>query len=116
MDTPVVIPYVKGISEEYARIYKIYGAQTVIRPCQTIRNLVVHPKEKLNKEVTSECVYSNPCKSCDKIYVGETGRNLGVRMKDHRKEVEHQEERRFTRSVKQAAVVEFQVSNHESRA
>ena len=115
MDTQVMVPYVKGMSEACARIYRKYGAPTVMRPYQTIRNLVVHPKDRLDKEETSECVYSIPCESCDKINVGETGRNLGVRMKEHRKEVEHQEERRFTGSVKHASVAAFNksaITNH----
>jgi len=29
-----------------------------------------------------------PCKNCQKVYIEETGRNFGVRMKEHRKEVE----------------------------
>jgi len=53
-DVQVVIPYVKGLSEACARIYRKYGAKTAMRPFQTIRNYVVHPKDKLEKEEISE--------------------------------------------------------------
>jgi len=29
-----------------------------------------------------------PCKNCDKVYAGETGRRFGTRLGEHRKEVE----------------------------
>jgi hypothetical protein len=104
-DVQVVIPYVKGLSEACARIYRKYGAKTAMRPYQTIRSYVVHPKDKLEKEEISECVYCIPCKGCEKVYVGETGRNFGVRMSEHRKEVERNEETRYTRSQKQTAEI-----------
>ena len=85
LDVQVVVPYIKGLSEVCARIYISHGAKTATRPFQTIRNLVVHPKDKMQKEEVSEIVYRIPCKSCDKVYVGETGRNVGVRMNEHKK-------------------------------
>jgi len=33
-------------------------------------------------------VYKIPCKNCERVYVGETGRPLGARVKEHRKEVD----------------------------
>ena len=35
-----------------------------------------------------------------KVYIGETGRSLGVRMKEHRKEVELHEGKKYTRSTR----------------
>ena len=40
-----------------ARVYKRYGISTAMRPHTTIRNLWVHPKDKVSKEDTAECVY-----------------------------------------------------------
>ena len=68
----VVIPYVEGLSEAVARVYKRYGISTSIRPHITIRNILVRPKDKVNMEETEECVYRIPCKNCQKVDVGET--------------------------------------------
>ena len=38
------------------------------------------PKDKQDKEDITECVYKVPCANCDKTYVGETERKLGVRL------------------------------------
>ena len=55
------------------------------------QNLLVCPKDKVNREETAECVYRIPYKNCQKVYIGETGRCFGVRMKEHRKEVEQRQ-------------------------
>jgi len=61
-----------------------------------------HPKSvgpsKVNLDETPWCVYRIPCKNCDKVYIEETGRSFEVRMKEHQKEVEAQEGRKYARS------------------
>ena len=50
--------------------------------------MLLHPKDRINDEEKPEVVYKIPCKNCERVYVGETGRPLGVRIKEHRKEVD----------------------------
>ena len=50
--------------------------------------MLVHPKDRINDEKKPEVVYKIPCKKCESVYVGETGRPLGVGIKEHRKEVD----------------------------
>ena len=71
-----------------------------MRPHTPIRNLLVHPKDKVNTEETAECVYRIPCQNCQKVYNGETGQSFGIRIKEHQKEVEQQEWHKYTRSTK----------------
>jgi len=49
---------------------------------------LVHPTDRINDEEKPEVVYKIPCKNCERVYVGETGRPLGVRIKEHCKEVD----------------------------
>jgi len=49
---------------------------------------LVHPKDKIKDEEKTELIYRIPCKNCPSSYIGETGRKLGLRMKEHRKEVD----------------------------
>jgi len=55
---------------------------------------------RLSEKERAECVYRIPCKNCQKVYIGETERSFGVRTKEHRKEVEQQEGRKYIRSTK----------------
>ena len=63
-----------------------------IGPNITVHGLV-SGNRKCKIEQASEAIYRIPCTSCDKVYVGETGRNFGVRMNEHRKEADQNEER-----------------------
>ena len=37
-------------------------------------------------------VYKIPCRDCEKVYIGESGRDLKVRMKEHMKDIENMKE------------------------
>jgi len=84
----VVVSYVKGLSEAFARILKLHSIATANRPHRTLRNFVVHPKDKVKDEEKTELIYCVPCKNCSSSYVGETGRKFGLRIKEHKKEVD----------------------------
>ena len=84
----VTIPYVKGLSEAFSRILKTYRICAAVRPHTVLRSMLVHPKDKISDEEKPEVVYKIPCKNCERVYVGETGRPLAARVKEHRKEVD----------------------------
>ena len=94
----MVLPYVERVSETVARVFRKHNVPVAMRPVNTLKKFLVHPKDKQHKEETTECVYRIPCGNCDKTYVGETGRKFGVRMKEHKAEVESKSGRIFTRS------------------
>ena len=62
------------------------------------------PKDREDKEQTTECVYKVPCASCEKTYIGETGKKL--RLQEHRSEVESKTNRAFTRSHRSSSSAE----------
>ena len=51
-----------------------------MKPYKTLKTVLVHTKDKQEKEDLTECVYKVPCANCDKTYIGETGRKFGVRL------------------------------------
>ena len=84
------MPYAKGLSEAFARILKSHGIATAERFHRTLRNFVVHPKDRVKdeKKEETEFIYRVPCKNCSSSYVGETGRKFCLRIKEHKKEVD----------------------------
>ena len=84
----VVIPYVEGVAEKIKRAALKYNVATAVCPTNTLKNILVHPKDKKDTTEISDAVYNIPCKSCDKSYIGETGRLFGTRLKEHQKDSE----------------------------
>jgi hypothetical protein len=80
---PVCVPYVQGLSEHLQRIYKSYGVSSYHKPFNTLRSLLVHPKDKTLKQQQCGVVYHIKCGSCEAEYVGETARSLDIRYKEH---------------------------------
>jgi hypothetical protein len=102
----VVLPYVEKVSELVRRVLQKHKVTVAMRPFRTVRQLLVHPKDRQVKEETTECVYKIPCGNCDKSYIGETGRKFGVRLNEHRTEVEAKSARAYTRSQRVTSLTE----------
>jgi len=89
-----------------------------MRPVKTLRRLLVHPKDKQEKEEITDCVYKIPCSNCEKTYIGETGRKLGTRLKEHKTEVEATTKKPYTRSQRLHSLSEQNkaaLTDHASR-
>ena len=81
-----------------------------MKPLQTLRNILVHPKDKVDPLDRSEIVYRIPCRSCDTVYIRETGRKLGTRVKEHEKDVDTNRKKAYTRSLKKESLTEISKS------
>ena len=87
----VVLPYIKGTSEALRRIYAKYGIRVCFKPTQTLRQLLVSPKDKTEHKDTVGPVYLIPCQDhtrkgpCSESYIGETERSLKTRFLEHRR-------------------------------
>ena len=74
----VVLPYMRGVSEELVRIYKKRQITSAMKPHSALRTILVHPK---NKTDPKEGIYTIDCAGYPKKYVGETKRKLKVKSK-----------------------------------
>ena len=84
----ITLPYVRGLSEAVRSVLTPLGLRVSFRPNTTLKQLLVRPKDQTPTEELAGVVYQVPCASCPASYVGQTGRCLGKRMKEHRKAVE----------------------------
>ena len=83
----IVLPYFKGISEQLQRIFYKHGFKVCFKPLRTLRQHLVHVKDRIIDEQKCGTVYSIHCKDCNAEYVGETGRRLNTRIKEHKRSV-----------------------------
>ena len=84
--TTVCLPYVKGLVERIQKICSPYDIRTVFTSGSILWRYLFWVKPPTEFNMTKNCVYCIPC-SCGKIYKGETGRPLKVRLEEHQKAV-----------------------------
>lgn len=99
----VVLPYVRGITERIQRVMQKHRIGTPVKPHIKLRQCLVHPKDQVEPDKKCDVVYEIPCLSCNKSYIGETGRAFGIRQKEHRKECEKETAGAHTRQAKEVA-------------
>ena len=81
--TPIGLPYIKGLSENLHRLFRANNIATYHKPINTLRNLLVKPKDPTPIDQQCGLVYHIKCQDCHHNYIGETSRNMGVRFKEH---------------------------------
>ena len=77
-----VLPYVQGVSEPFRRCLEQQGIRTVFISETTLRSHLVRPKDTVDPAKQHGVVYRIPCE-CGKVYIGETGRSMHERIKEH---------------------------------
>ena len=82
----VVLPYVKGLSEALRRCLQQQGIRTVFRSDTTLRSHLVRPKDTVDPAKQDGVVYKIPCE-CGKVHIGETGRSIHERIKEHDRDI-----------------------------
>jgi len=82
---------------------KRHNINTPVKPHTKLRHLLVKPKDRIKQEHNCDIIYEIPCLSCNKTYIGETGRTFGTRKKEHQTECEKETSNRQTRTIKEQA-------------
>ncbi|CAH1270747.1 Hypp4412 [Branchiostoma lanceolatum] len=81
----ITIPYVQGVSEKLRRIFQNFNIATNFKPQSTLRQRLVHPKDRPRKGSKADVIYRLKCEepNCNNTYIGETSRSLNERYKEH---------------------------------
>ena len=69
-----------------------------MKPNNTLRKELVHPKDKRDPENITDALYECPCMNCELSYIGETVRKFSTRLEDHKTEVEKVCKKAITRA------------------
>jgi len=78
----LMVPFVDKASHDLKRILKNLIDVRFTIP-KKLNCLIKKGKDQLNKAQVTEVVYKLNCKNCDKVYIGQTKRHLGTRVKEH---------------------------------
>ena len=83
----MVVPYHQGLSERIKRSCNKFGVQVFFKGGQTIKNLLMAPKDKDPITNKSGVIYRFKCShhGCKEEYIGESARNFAERFKKHQK-------------------------------
>ena len=82
-----VLPYINGSTEPLKRLLKRYGIRTTTKPLRTLEQGFPSPKDRPLPEKQTNVVYKINCADCSWSYIGETGRALETRKKEHKRNV-----------------------------
>ena len=104
----VVLPYIRNVSECIRRILTPLNIRTCFRPHTTLIQLLVHPKTPLPMNERTGAIYRIPCSTCDEVYIGQTGRMLEHRLKEHKRALTSSDGVYYTSAVAEHAIK----SNH----
>jgi len=81
------IPYVKSISERFLPIIKKFGFNASYSISNTLHRFIKKGKDRIDLTSQMECVYKINCSNCENSYVGQTKRQLGTRLKEHKSDI-----------------------------
>ena len=83
----ISVPYYLGLSESYKKIFKYTPIQVCFKGVNTLKSLLMHPKDKISTNQKKDIVYHWECQAdgCNSSYIGETSRALGERVREHSK-------------------------------
>ena len=83
----ISVPYFPGLSEAFKKIFKYTAIQVCFKGVNTLKSLLMHPKDKVPMEQKKDIVYHCECKAdgCNSSYMREMSRALSERVKEHSK-------------------------------
>ena len=83
----MVVPYQQGLSERFKNTCQKYGVQVHFKGGQTIKDLLMTPKDKDPITNKSGVIYRFKCcvDGCEEEYIGESARTIAERFKEHQK-------------------------------
>ena len=83
--TTIVVPYIPQTADKFKKLCKRRGIQVHFKGTNTLRTALGNPKDKDPKTNQTGIIYQYQCPhiNCTSSYIGESGRSLGERVKEH---------------------------------
>ena len=83
----VSVPYFPGLSESFKTIFRDTPVEICFKGKNTLKSMLMHPKDPIPKDTKKDVIYKWTCTApgCNTSYIGETGRTIAERAKEHGK-------------------------------
>ena len=83
----IVVPYIQGMGESCKNICRRHGVEMFFKGGNTIKDLLVHPKDRDTILQKNGVIYRFRCGrvDCEEEYIGESGRTFAERFREHMK-------------------------------
>ncbi len=82
------MPYLGAFSQILTRGAKLFGITIVFATAKTVKTTLKSPKAPVSEAHQSSVVYCITC-DCQKLYIGQTGREFATRRDEHRQNWRH---------------------------
>ena len=81
------IPYIPNFSEKFNNIARQLDVRLSYHSLNKLNKIIKTHKDPLPNSSQSNVVYKIDCRDCDASYVGQTGRQLNTRIKEHKNHI-----------------------------
>lgn len=85
LEKTVVLPYVKGVTDAVGNLFRNFGLFPIYKVHRKLGSFFPQIKGPIPKEKQTGIIYKTPCGDCNGCYIGQTGRNLSTRIREHRR-------------------------------
>ena len=83
----IIVPYIQRIAELIRKVFNNCGIKVALKLFRTLGHIFTKPKDRVPTDRETNAVYSIPCGDCEKVYLGQTKRQLCTRLKKHQRAV-----------------------------
>ena len=84
------LPYIHGTTDKIQRVLNDVGVRVARKPFVTIRKSLPSPKDPLDVNEITDIIYQVPCHDCPFVYIGQTKRDLKLRLSEHKRAIKYQ--------------------------
>jgi len=81
------VPFISSLSHKFRNVTKDLEASISYYSMNKLSNIIRPQKDPLPKQHHRNVVYKISCKDCDASYVGQTGRKIMTRVKEHKNHI-----------------------------
>ena len=92
--TNIILPYIRGTIDKIAKILRRRNIKFSFSPSNSLRNMLDSTKDPIDMKL-QKGVYTIPC-SCGKKYIGEIGRSIRIRLKEHTNHAHHEQIKKYS--------------------